>query len=200
MRRWVLTLAALVALPSAAHAADDASPRTVEDAIAAIEKVDPGSPEALNDRLEYAQYLVGATDVDCHQRLDGARSQLDTVARNPAVDVVLPIGRARLTDIQYQVHLARASCGAEPSVRETELRAALVDARRASEFYRNALDYQSMAVLQFDVGVTQRMLGDDAAAVASLEAAIAMDRDYGFRLDAADTRSCWRFGQSRRGW
>lgn len=186
MLRWVLALATLVALPSAATAVEDSSPRTVEDTIAALESADPGSPEALHDRLEYAQLLVSATDVDCHQRLDSAQSQLDRVAGNPAVDVVLPTGRARLADVRYQVHLARASCGADSSGRERELRAALADARRAVDFYRDALDYQSMAVMQFDVGVTQRMLGDDTAAVAALEAAVEMDREYGFHQDEED--------------
>jgi hypothetical protein len=186
MLRWILALAALVALPSAATAVDDASPKTVEDAIAALEKADPGSPAALNDRLEYAQFLVSATDVDCHVRLDSAQLQLDTVAGNPAVDVVLPIGKARLADIRYQIHLARASCGAGPSEREWELRAALAEARHAVDLYRDALDYQSMAVMQFDAGVTQRMLGDDAAAATALEAAIEMDREFGFHQDAED--------------
>jgi hypothetical protein len=186
MLRWTLALAALVALPLAATAVDDATPKTVEDAIAALEKADPGSPEALNDRLEYAQFLVNATDVDCHQRLDSAQSQLDTVAGNPAVDVVLPIGRARLADIRYQIHLARASCGADSSEREWELRAALAEARHAVDLYRDALDYQSMAVMQFDTGVTQRMLGNDTGAVAALEAALEMDREYGFHQDEED--------------
>ena len=186
MLRWILALGALVALPSAATAADDASAKTVEDAIAALEQADPGSPEALNDRLEYAQFLVSATDVDCHVRLDSAQLQLDTVAGNPAADVVLPIGKARLADIRYQIHLARASCGADPSEREWELRAALAEARHAIDLYRDALDYQSMAVMQFDAGVTQRMLGDDAAAATALEAAIEMDREFGFHQDAED--------------
>jgi hypothetical protein len=184
MLRWALALATLVAFPAAG--ADDSLSGTVEDTIAALERADPGSPAALHDRLEYAQLLVSDTDVDCHKRLDSAQSQLDTVAGNPAVSVVLPTGTARLTDLRYQVHLARASCGAGPSERESELRAALADAQHAVDLYRDALDYQSSAVMQFDVGVTQRMLGDDVAAVAALEAAIDMDGDYGFRQDAED--------------
>jgi tetratricopeptide (TPR) repeat protein len=181
-----LALAALIALPSAATAVDAASPKTVEDSIAALEKADPGSPEALNDRLEYAQFLVSATDVECRQRLDSAQSQLDTVAGNPAVDVVLPIGRARLADIRYQIHLASASCGADSSERERELRAALAEAQYAVDLYRDALDYQSMAVMQYDAGITRRMLGDDPAAMAALETAIEMDREYGFHQDEED--------------
>jgi hypothetical protein len=41
-----------------------------------------------------------------------------------------------------------------------------------------------MAIMQFNVGVTQRMLGDNDASVASLESALAMDREYGFHQDA----------------
>src|SRR5580704_10699195 len=105
-RKWVLAIAAIVALPSTVVAADDRSPESFDDTIAALEKVDPSSPEALNDRLEYARSLIDAADVDCHQRLDAAQSQLDAVAGNAAVDVVLPNGRAQVTDVHYRVKLA----------------------------------------------------------------------------------------------
>jgi tetratricopeptide (TPR) repeat protein len=154
--------------------------------MAALEKADPDSPGALSARLDYAQYLVAAADVDCHQRLDTAQSQLDTVTRTPGADVEFPNGRARTADVQYRVKLARASCGAEPVERESDLREALAAAQQAVGRYRDALDYQSMAIMQFNVGVTQRMLGDNDAAVAALESALAMDREYGFRQDAAD--------------
>lgn len=158
------------------------------DAIAALDKSDPGSPAALNGRLEYADFLVGAAGGECRERLDSSQAQLDTVAANPAVDVVLPVGRARLADLEYRIHTARASpsCGADQSTRESELREALSAAQSAVGLYRDALDYQSMAIMQFDVGVTQRMLGDAAAAVAALQATIDMDREYGFRDDARD--------------
>src|ERR1700744_720629 len=106
---WVLAVTAFVVLPSTVVAADDPSLKTFDGAIAALEKADPGSPETLNDRLQYARLLIDATDVDCHQRLDTAQAQLDTVARTGAVDVVLPNGRAQVTAIQYHVKLARAS-------------------------------------------------------------------------------------------
>jgi hypothetical protein len=78
-----LTLALILVVPSTVVAADNPSPQTLEDAIAALEQADPGSPEALNDRLEYAQLIIDAVDIDCHQRLDAAQSQLDTVSHNP---------------------------------------------------------------------------------------------------------------------
>jgi hypothetical protein len=182
----LVAVALLLALPAPAIAADEQSPQTFEADIAALEKDDPGTPEVLNDRIEHAQYLVDAKDADCHQRLDAAQSQLDTVARVPATDIALPNGRARIADIQYRIELARASCGADPAKRDTNLRDALDAAQRSIGLYRDALDYQSMAIMQFNVGVTQRMLGDDDAAFASLEAAVAMDREYGFREDEAD--------------
>jgi hypothetical protein len=194
MLRWALAnasravrlAAAFAALSTAAIGADDQAPETVDDAIAALEKADPGSPEALNDRLKYAEFLIDAKDVDCHQRLDAAQAQLDAVAGTPEIDVVLPIGRARVADVQYRMHLGRASCGAEPPQRESELRDALAAAQQATGLYRDALDYQSMAVMQFNEAVTRRMSGDDTGAVAALESAIAMDREFGFRQDAED--------------
>ena len=182
----VVEVAALLALTSVADAADAPPPQTFDEVIAALEKADPGSPEVLSDRLEYAGQLVDAVEADCQQHLDTAQSQLDTVARSPATDVVLPNGRARIADIQYRLKLARGSCGTGPAERESDLREALTAARQAVGLYRDALDYQSMAIMQFNVGVTQRMLGDHEAAVASLESAVAMDREYGFRQDAED--------------
>ena len=185
--RRVLT--ALLVLTSTAIAAEERSAQAFEDAMAAFEKADPSSPEALSARLDYAQYLLDTVAVDCHQRLDSAQSQLDTVTRTPGADVELPNGHARTADIQYRVKLARASCGAEPAERESDLREALAAAQQAVGLYRDALDYWSMAIMQFNVGVTQRMLGDNDAAVASLESAVAMDREYGFRQDAVDNNN-----------
>ncbi len=185
----LVMLALLLSLPSAVIAADDPSsqaPQTFEDAIAALELADSGSPEALNDRLEYAQMIIDSVGVDCHQRLDAAQSQLDTVSRNPETDVVLPNGRARVTDIEYGLKVARASCGAEPAERESYLREALAAAQQSVDLYRDALDYRSMVNMQFNVGVTQRMLGDNDAAVAALESAVAMDREFGFRQEVED--------------
>jgi hypothetical protein len=184
--KWVLAIAAFVALPSTVVATDDPPPETFDDTMAALEKADPGSPETLNDRLEYAQFLIDAVDVDCHQRLDTAQSQLDAVAGTAAVDVVLPNGRARVSDIQYRVKLARASCGAQPAERESDLREALAAAERAVDLYRDVLDYQSMAVMQFNVAATQRLLGENDASVASLGSVVAMDREYGFHDDAEE--------------
>jgi hypothetical protein len=185
-RAALLAIALLPALTSTAIAADELSPQTFEADIAALEKDDPGTPEALIDRIENAQYLVDAKDADCHQRLDTAQSQLDTVARAPATDIALPSGRARIADIRYRLKLARSSCGVAPAERESDLREALAAAQQAVGLYRDALDYQSMAIMQFNVGATQRTLGDHEAAFASLEAAVAIDREYGFHEDEAD--------------
>jgi hypothetical protein len=84
------------------------------------------------------------------------------------------------------VKLARASCGAQPAERESDLRGALEAAEHAVDLYRDALDYQSMAAMQFNVAATQRLLGDNDASVASLESVLAMDREFGFHEDAED--------------
>jgi tetratricopeptide (TPR) repeat protein len=154
-------------------------------AISQLDASDPESPEALNAKLDYADFLAGAPG-DCQQRLNDAQSQLDAVTDSAVATVVLPVGRARMANLEYRIHAERAFCGNEPSLRQQELRAALDAARHAVDLYRDALDYQSMAVMQFNVGVTYRMLGEEATAVSALETAIAMDREYGFREDAQD--------------
>jgi hypothetical protein len=156
---------------------------------AGLDNSDPASAVGLNARLEYAATLVGTTDgpLPCLRRLEEAQSRLDEVQAQPSIDV-LPSGRARVADLEYRVHAARAAeaCGGDPSKRTGELHEALTAAQSAVNLYRDAWDYRSMVIMQFDVAVTQKMLSDDAQAVAALQATIAMDRDLGFREDAAE--------------
>ncbi len=70
--------------------------------------------------------------------------------------------------------------------RDGELQQAVAAARNAVGLYHDALDYQSSAVMQFNVAATLHKLGDQAAAVQALQSAIALDREYGFRDDAED--------------
>ena len=202
-----LLAAILSAATPALHATDspntpdkDAENRATELA-ASIERFnarDPQSPDTLNARLAYAVFLAQMNGGDCRTRLDNAQSQLDLAEANPALGVALPAGLARAADAEYQVHSARAGCGGTQSrdaetrraeLRQTELRAALESAQRAVALYREAFDAVSMVTMQFNCAVAYHDLGDTAAAVSALQAAIAMDRDYGFEDDAADNYS-----------
>lgn len=176
------------------YAADSADALEEDDAIntkrfaAAIEHFnasDPQSPDALDARLAFAAFLARGETGDCRTRLDSAQSQLDLVKANPTLDSVLPAGLARATDVDYQIHSARAACGAA-EVRDAELRAALQSAQRAVELYRGAFDAVSMVTMQFNAGVAYHDLGDPAAAVSALQEAIDMDREYGYAEDAED--------------
>jgi hypothetical protein len=167
-------------------AAKDAE-SSVKEITAAIERSnasDPQSPDTLNARLAYAAFLAQGEAGDCRTRLDGAQSQLDLVKANPTLDAALPAGLARATEVDYQIHSARAACVAE--VRDAELRAALESAQRAVVLYRGAFDAVSMVTMQFNAGVAYHDLGDSAAAVSALQEAITMDREYGYAEDAED--------------
>jgi tetratricopeptide (TPR) repeat protein len=184
---------------AAAAESSDESPtaKDFEDAIAALDKIDPNAPAALAARLEYSDALSGPAGDDCRQRLDRAQSVLDGVGANPAFLVALPGGRARQENIEYRIHLARAYCGGNPPSRDAELREALGAAQRAVELYRDALDYQSATISQFNAANTHRLLGDDDLSIAALEIAIDMDREYGFRQDAEDNNQLlmrWKSG------
>jgi tetratricopeptide (TPR) repeat protein len=154
-----------------------------EVAIVRFQQEDPQSPRMLNARLDYADFLSGAAGPDCEQKLTAAQSQLDMVAARPAIDVLLPLAPARIADGEYRIHLARATCG---SAAPLELQHALEAAQRAIGLYRDALDYQSAAVMQFNVAATYQQLNDADDALAALEAAVVMDREYGLRKDAED--------------
>src|ERR1700730_2831461 len=90
------------------------SPKDFEDAIAALDQIDPNAPAALAARLEYADVLAGSAGDDCRPRLDKAQAILDGVGANPAFVVALPGGRARQENTEYRIHLARDSCGGKP--------------------------------------------------------------------------------------
>jgi hypothetical protein len=178
--------ASFAATPDAPSADSSRSAGDFERAVARLDKIDARSPFAQTARLDYADYLAQGTEGDCEQRLRQAQALLDAVAGNALAEIVLPLGRARAATIEYRIHVARWSCGDNgATTREAELRAATAAAQRAVDLYRDALDYQSMVIMQFDVAVTLRRLGDSEAR-AALEAAIEMDREFGFSEDAQD--------------
>jgi len=183
---------------TAAESSDESpAPKDFEDAIAALDMIDPNAPAALAARLEYADVLAGSAGDDCRQRLDEAQSVLDGVGAKPAFAVALPGGRARAENTEYRIHLARASCGGVTPSRDSELREALGAAQRAVELYRDSLDYRSAAISQFNAASTHRLLGDDELSIAALEITIDMDREYGFRQDAEDNNQLlmrWKSG------
>jgi tetratricopeptide (TPR) repeat protein len=183
---WAIMVAAACApeLPTVTTPPPVAGATDFETTIARLEARDPGSPETLNARLQYADFLSGSDSGDCHKRLDMAQAQLDAVGQRPALQVLLPLGPAKLDSGAYKIHTARADC--DPLLRRVELQKALEAAREAVSHYRDGLDYQSAAIMQFNAAATEHALGDQAAAISALEAAIAMDRDFGFRDDAED--------------
>jgi hypothetical protein len=171
--------------PGALKEDDVSSAKGIAAAIERFNASDPQSPDTLNARLAYAAFLARGDAGDCRARLDGAQTQLDLVKANPALDAVLPAGLARATDVDYQIHSARAACGAA-ALRDAELRAALESAQRAVELYRGAFDAVSMVTMQFNSSVAYHDLGDSAAALSALQETIAMDREYGYADDAED--------------
>jgi hypothetical protein len=118
--------------------------------------------------------------------LDEAQAQLDAAQANRALAVVLPSGLARVADVEYQLHSARAACGTNAAVHDQELHAALEAAQRAVDLYRDAFDAVSMVTMQFNVSVAYHNLGDVAAAAAALHTTLDLDREYGFADDAAE--------------
>jgi hypothetical protein len=169
------------------HQAQTSAPQAsdFEATIARIGRTDPGSPAVLSAQLADAEFLLSGALGPCAERLERVQEQLGSVDANPKARVMFPDGWARATDLEYRLHLARAACGSQTD-RENELRTAAWAARRAVELYRNAFDYRSMAIMQFDVGIVLHQLGEKAAALAALATALDMDREYGFQDDARE--------------
>ena len=176
------TLAAELAAPID----DDSIARPLIVAIDNFNALDPQSPDTLNSRLAYARFLTKLEGGDCHAHLDEAQHQLDVATANRAFAMVVPSGSALVADIGYQLHSARAACGAGDAARDHELHAALESAQRAVALYRDDFDAVSMVTMQFNVGIAYHNLGDAAAAARALRTTLDLDREYGFEEDAAD--------------
>ncbi len=156
-----------------------------QTAIATFERTASQSPALLNARLDYANFLLSGATGTCAQRLPEAQSQLDRVTRSHSAQVLFPDGWSEAAELEYRILLADASCGDDPARRQHELQGAAKAARRAVSLYRDELNYSSMAVMQFNLSVIERMLGHNAQAVTTLQAAIEMAREYGLRDAAA---------------
>lgn len=150
------------------------------------------SPETLEQRLAYAQLQTETKEGDCAARLDIAQKEIGIAKANPAFDILLPAGKARLADLDYRLHLGRAYCGKETIPRQDELLSALDAALRAVPLYRGNYDYQSMVIMQYDAALTYRLLGDKDKALAALETAIGWDGDYGYTDDEAENNELLR--------
>jgi len=155
-----------------------------ETEIATFERTASQSPALLNARLDYADFLLDDATGTCGQRLPLARSQLDRLTASRSVKVLFPEGWSRAAELEYRIVLADAACGDNPQRRKQELQDAATAAQRAVNLYRDELDYSSMAVMQFNLSATERMLEQNAAAVSALQSAIDMAREYGLREDA----------------
>jgi hypothetical protein len=151
-----------------------------------MERSDPASPASLDAQLAYAGFLLnGASGSSCGDGLTVAQEQIGSVAANLKARIMFPDGWALVADLEHRLHLARAAC-AGGTDRRDELLAAVDAARRAVMLYRDEFDYHSMVVMQFDTAATLHQLGEQSAALAALEAALRMDREYGFRDDARE--------------
>jgi hypothetical protein len=188
--RPVLLGTALLIAAGTLRAAEPAPSQDFNTQIARLDAQDPHSPRALEMHLRYANFLALSEAGECAPRLQAAQAEWDRVRANPALDVALPAGRAREADVGYLIHLARARCGAAAE-REEELRAALAAAQTSAALYREEFDYVSMATMQFNAALALENLGREAEALASLEAVLATDREYGFRDDAAENTELW---------
>lgn len=200
-RSW--TLSALIlgygCLFAVLAAAGDDGPRNAKftELMAATARTDPDAPAVLEGLLEHAQNVLQTHQGHCEMGLEDAQAAFDAASNRPAVGILLPLGPARLTDLSYKLHRAKAVCAGDTAVRDAELHLALEAAQQGVERYGDALDYPSMAIMQFNVAATLHLLGDQDAAVSALAAAINIDREYGLREDAHDNEQLmreWRLG------
>lgn len=170
--------------PSAPRATSPAE--RFEASISRIEQTDPGSPTLLNAQLAYAGFLLsGAQGPSCQDHLNHAQEEIGGVASNPETRVLFPAGWPLLADLEYRQHLARAACAGKAD-RKDELLAAVDAAHRAVGLYRDAFDYHAMVVMQFNTAIALNRLGESGAALAALETALRMDREFGFADDARE--------------
>jgi hypothetical protein len=189
--RWILaatslgfsTLLAAQAAPEPSFAQTAAA---LEAEIDRTAKLDQKHPDHLAAQLDYAQLLARNTSAgDCGTRLPAAESHFKIASGNLVTPVVLKTARGRVPVVGYYVEMARSRCSAD-AAQTAALQAALEYARAGVAGYRALFMYEPMTIMQFNVAQTLHDLGDDAQAAVELQAAIDLDRTFGFKADAEE--------------
>jgi hypothetical protein len=192
----LLSLTATLAAQDAAPPTFEEQSKTLEQEIADTARIDVKLGRHLAAQLDYAQVLARNTSVEnCAARLPQAESHFKIAKDSVVTPLVLTAARGRIPTVAYYVEAARARCSPEAAAKTAALNAALAFAREAVSGYRAAFMYEPMAIMQFNVAETMHDLGDTAQAVKELEAAIDMDRTFGFKADAEEnfrTLNQWR--------
>jgi hypothetical protein len=164
----------------------DEQSKNLEASIDRFGKIDQKHPDYLAAQLDYAQLLARNTSgEDCATRLPAADAHLKVVKDSVVTPLVLKAARARVPVVGYYVEMARARCSADAQ-KTAALNAALGYAREAVTGYRALFMYEPLAIMQFNLAQTLHDLGDDAQAAKELQAAIDLDRAFGFKADAEE--------------
>lgn len=177
---------------SAVAGAQDAEPgfdeqsKALAETIERVGKIDQKHPDYLAAQLDYAQLLArNASGEDCAARLPAADAHFRVAKDSVVTPLVLKNARGRVPVVGYYLEMARARCGNEAQ-RPDALRAALGYARDAAAGYRALFMYEPMTIMQFNVAQALHDAGDDAQAIKELQAAMELDRTYGFKADAEE--------------
>jgi hypothetical protein len=195
MRFFVATLLLSLAttLPARGEGDSPAPPtfavqsKALEDEIARTGKIDVKLGSHLGARLDLAQLLATHTrDDSCATRLAEAESHYRFARDSLAAPLVLTAARGRLPMAGYYVEAARARCTSAAAPKKAALEAALAFARESVAGYRALFMYEPMTIMQFNVAQAALDLGDKSLAIKELQAAIELDRTFGFKADAED--------------
>lgn len=189
-----LTIAVLLLASSiAAWAQDGTEPsfeeqsNVLEETITRAAKLDVKHPEHLDAQLDLAQLLARNTQPDnCAIRLPAADAHYKVVTDSLVTPLVLQAAAGRVQVVGYYIEMARSRCTEDAAAKTAAMNAALEHARAAVDGYRGIFMYQPMTIMQFNVAQTLKDLGDAAGAAKELQAAIDLDRTFGFKADAQE--------------
>jgi hypothetical protein len=198
MRFFVAALLLSIGNLSAQESAPTFAARStsLEEEIARTGKIDVKLGSHLAARLDLAQLLADNTrDDTCATRLAAAESHYEFARDSVVAPLVLTAARGRLPMVGYHVEAARARCTAAAAPKKAALESALALARESVAGYRALFMYEPMTIMQFNVAQAAFDLGDRTLAIKELQAAIELDRAFGFKADAEDnfrTLSRWQ--------
>jgi hypothetical protein len=189
MRSFLILMFGLVTVAGAQEAAQpgfEQESKTLEETIARVGKIDQKHPEYITAQLDLAQVLARNTSPDdCATRLPAADEHFKIASGSVVTPLVLKAARGRVPVVGYYLEMARSRCSAD-AAKTAAMTAALKYARDAVTGYRALFMYEPMAIMQFNVAQTLHDLGDEAGATKELQAAIELDRTFGFKADAEE--------------
>lgn len=191
---WALAAAALAASAQepAGEPDFDAQVAAFRERIAALDAVDPLQPEVLDQRIDFARLLHGASQRECLPQLATAEQVLaPALGATASATIAWPDGPGDALALLQTIQNSQGLCASDEPASRAAFESAIKTGTRAVDVLRDNWDYEEMAIAQFNIAFARYQLGDVDGALRDLEQVLAWDQEFGFRDELKTDYATW---------